>query len=110
MHPDVLQRSRLAEPDREYSLYEICIITRSGPARILGLTNKGHLAPGADADVTIIDPDAIWTPTKECFQSRSTNTPFIGQELRGRATDVLVGGEFKLKSTHLVTKGSSCHS
>ena len=45
------------EIDREYSLYEICIITRSGPARILGLTNKGHLGPGADADVTLYTPD-----------------------------------------------------
>jgi formylmethanofuran dehydrogenase subunit A len=46
----------LKEIDREYSLYEICIITRSGPARILGLKNKGHLGPGADADVTLYTP------------------------------------------------------
>ena len=35
----------LGELTREYSLYEICIITRSGPAKILGLANKGHLGP-----------------------------------------------------------------
>lgn len=39
--------------EREYSLQEIAIITRAGPARLLGLTNKGHLGPGADADITI---------------------------------------------------------
>lgn len=39
--------------DREYSLYEIAIITRAGPARVLGLTNKGHLGLGSDADITI---------------------------------------------------------
>ena len=38
---------------REYTLNEIAIITRAGPARLLGLTAKGHLGPGADADVTI---------------------------------------------------------
>ena len=38
---------------REYSLNEIAIITRAGPARILGLGNKGQLGPGADADITI---------------------------------------------------------
>lgn len=38
---------------REYTLNEIAIITRAGPARILGLTNKGHIGPGADADITI---------------------------------------------------------
>jgi formylmethanofuran dehydrogenase subunit A len=44
---------------REYTLGEIAIITRAGPARLLGLTGKGHLGPGADADVTIYanDPD-----------------------------------------------------
>ena len=43
----------LAELDREYSLYEIAIITRAGTAQALGLKNKGHLGTGADADVTI---------------------------------------------------------
>ncbi len=56
VHPAVRERSTLADLDREYSLYEICIITRSGPAKILGLTHKGHLGPGADADVTIYTP------------------------------------------------------
>ena len=44
---------------REYTLREIAIITRAGPARQLGLTNKGHLGAGADADITIYarDPD-----------------------------------------------------
>jgi formylmethanofuran dehydrogenase subunit A len=39
--------------DREYTLNEIAIITRAGPARRLGLYDKGHLGIGADADVTI---------------------------------------------------------
>src|SRR4051794_13154255 len=53
VHPRVLQRSTLRDLDREYSLYEIAIITRAGPARMLGLPHKGHLGVGADADVTI---------------------------------------------------------
>jgi formylmethanofuran dehydrogenase subunit A len=57
VHPAVLERSSLGDLTREYSLYDICIITRSGPARILGLTNKGHLGAGADADVTIYTPN-----------------------------------------------------
>lgn len=39
--------------EREYSLQEIAIITRAGPAKLLGLRDKGHLGPGADADITI---------------------------------------------------------
>ncbi|HVA51060.1 MAG TPA: formylmethanofuran dehydrogenase subunit A [Pirellulales bacterium] len=57
VHPAVRERSRLADLDREYSLSEICTITRAAPARILGLKTKGHLGPGADADVTLYTPD-----------------------------------------------------
>jgi formylmethanofuran dehydrogenase subunit A len=39
--------------DREYTLGEIAIVTRAGPARLLGLPHKGHLGVGADADVTV---------------------------------------------------------
>ena len=42
---------------REYTLNEIAIITRAGPARLLGLHHKGHLGVGADADVTIYNRD-----------------------------------------------------
>ena len=54
--PRVLERSLLKDLDREYTLYEIAIITRAGPARMLGLPHKGHLGPGADGDVTIYTP------------------------------------------------------
>jgi formylmethanofuran dehydrogenase subunit A len=43
---------------REYSLNEIAIITRAGPARLLGLRHKGHLGVGADADVTVYAREA----------------------------------------------------
>ncbi|MDH3473588.1 MAG: formylmethanofuran dehydrogenase subunit A, partial [Rhodospirillales bacterium] len=43
--------------DREYSLNEIAIVTRAGPARLLGLSHKGHLGVGADADITIYEED-----------------------------------------------------
>lgn len=52
----VRDRCRLTELDRQYSLTEIAIITRAAPARILGLKNKGHLGPGADADITLYQP------------------------------------------------------
>jgi formylmethanofuran dehydrogenase subunit A len=57
VHPMVRERSSLGDLDREYSLYDICVITRSGPAKILGLKNKGHLGPGADADITMYAPN-----------------------------------------------------
>src|SRR4051794_29913332 len=54
VNPKLLAGSALADGlAREYSLNEIAIITRAGPARLLGLAAKGHLGVGADADVTI---------------------------------------------------------
>ncbi|MBA3731888.1 MAG: amidohydrolase family protein, partial [Gammaproteobacteria bacterium] len=55
VHPRVLERSVLKDLDRQYTMNEIAIITRAGPARLLGLKNKGHLGVGADADITIYD-------------------------------------------------------
>ena len=45
--------STLAAIQREYSLYEIAIMTRAAPARSLGLQNRGHLGAGAVADITV---------------------------------------------------------
>jgi formylmethanofuran dehydrogenase subunit A len=54
VNPKLLAGSALADGiTREYTLNEIAIITRAGPARLLGLEHKGHLGPGADADVTV---------------------------------------------------------
>jgi formylmethanofuran dehydrogenase subunit A len=55
----VKERCILKDLDREYTLYEIAIITRASPARMLGLKHKGHLGVGADADIT------IYTPSKD---------------------------------------------
>ena len=64
------------------------------PARVLGLS-KGTLKVGADADVTIIDPEVRWTVRANEFKSRSRNTPFEGVELTGRAVRVIVDGEMR---------------
>jgi formylmethanofuran dehydrogenase subunit A len=53
IHKKVQRSALLPELNREYSLYEIAIVTRAGTARALGLGQKGHLGVGADADVTI---------------------------------------------------------
>jgi dihydroorotase len=69
----------------------------TNPAKILGLTGKGTLTVGADADVTVIDPKARWTVTVEGMRSKSKNSPYIGETLTGRATLVIVGGRVKLR-------------
>ena len=64
------------------------------PAQLLGIS-KGTLRPGADADVTLIDPTARWTIDPSQFRSRSRNCPFAGWEVRGRAHTVIVCGEVR---------------
>jgi formylmethanofuran dehydrogenase subunit A len=53
----VRRRSPLKDLSREYTLQELCIVTRAAPARIAGLPHKGHLGPGADADIALYRPD-----------------------------------------------------
>jgi len=65
------------------------------PARLCSLKSKGTLTLGADADVTIIDPNHNWTIDVNKFQSKSRNCPFHGQSVTGRAVATLVGGDIK---------------
>ena len=66
------------------------------PCRILGY-DRGSLAEGAVADITLIDPAKDWTYRKEDIKSRSSNSPFIGWKMKAAVTDVIVGGRVVLK-------------
>ncbi|MHC4876374.1 MAG: dihydroorotase [Planctomycetota bacterium] len=83
----------LIEPEHLTWLEFLTKLT-TGPAKLLGI-QKGTLTTGADADVTIIDPDVEWTIDPDQFRSKSRNTPFAGRKVRGRADKVLVGGEVR---------------
>ena len=52
---------------------------------------------GVDADVTIIDPDATWTVEPDAFFSKSSNSPYLGETLYGRASTVIVSGAIKFE-------------
>ena len=62
------------------------------PAKLLRL-NKGTLCVGSEADVTVFDPDREWVFTRETTASKSTNNPFYGWPLKGKATATIVGGK-----------------
>jgi dihydroorotase len=62
------------------------------PARILGI-EPVSLAEGSVANVTVFDPDELWTVTPETLKTKSKNTPLLGMALRGRAVMTIVDGE-----------------
>jgi dihydroorotase len=62
------------------------------PARIVKL-DRGTLAEGAVADVTIIDPMVEWTIDIEAMKTKSRNCPFQGWKVKGRATHTIVAGK-----------------
>jgi dihydroorotase len=83
----------LVEPGHIGWMKLIELMTLAG-AKIAKL-KKGTLAVGADADVTIIDPHAKWTIDKKQFKGKSSNCPFDGWAVTGRATHTIVGGTVK---------------
>jgi dihydroorotase len=64
----------------------------SNPARLLRLA-KGTLSVGADADITVIDPDREWTYDRSQSVSKSVNSPFFGWPMKGKAVATWVGGK-----------------
>ncbi len=72
----------------------------SAPAEFLGRTDIGSLRPGANADVTILDPNAKWTVDTEAFVSKGKNSPLHGQTLKGQVVMTMVGGEVVYSNGH----------
>ena len=58
IHAEAAAHSQLRSLEREYSLYEIAIMTRAAPARSPGLGDRGHLGEGAAADIVVYRDDA----------------------------------------------------
>jgi formylmethanofuran dehydrogenase subunit A len=71
--PEALKNSTLPSLDREYSMYEVAVMTRAGPARSLGLKDRGHLGPGACGDITVYadnpDREAMFTTPLFVFKN-----------------------------------------
>ena len=66
------------------------------PASILGI-DRGTLKAGAVADITVIDPAAEWTVTAENLASKSKNSPWLGEKMKGGAAYTILGGKIVFK-------------
>ncbi|CAN7438533.1 formylmethanofuran dehydrogenase subunit A [Variovorax sp. LjRoot130] len=90
LHPEVAAHAALRSITRELSLYEIAIMTRAGPARLLGLRDRGHLGAGAAADIAVYREDgnreAMFATPAYVFKDG------VLVSRAGRVTAVPVGG------------------
>ena len=74
------------------SLLDLLAKMTINPARLLGL-DCGTLAPGAPADLVMIEMDVPWRLSEPGLKSKSKNTPFDGRPVQGRVVRTVVGGE-----------------
>jgi len=77
---------------KRLSLADVLAKYTVAPAKLLNLA-KGTLSVGADADLTVFDPDREWVFERTDTASKSHNNPFYGWPLKGRAIATIVGGK-----------------
>ncbi len=71
----------------------------AAPARLAGLEGrKGAIAPGADADLVVFDPEAEWTVTAGDLRFRHKLSPYLGAEMRGRVLETWLRGDLAFKN------------
>ena len=83
---DQLVRTKKVSLDRMVDAFSCA------PARLLGLSDKGTLVPGADADLTIFSTRKQTCLREEDIRSLSRNSPYLGMKLRGAVAATVIGG------------------
>jgi len=79
------------ERDGVLSMSDLLAKMTCNPARLLDL-ESGTLSIGAEADITIFDPEATWTVDRNALVSKGKNTPWHGKEMTGQVTRTLKSG------------------
>ena len=74
------------------TLQRVIELTSAGAQRIFGLTGKGRIAKGYDADFTIVDLKKRWTIEERWLRSRAGWSPFTGMALTGKPIGTIVRG------------------
>lgn len=77
---------------RNLPLTRLVELLSTNPARIIGKKDRGTLAVGSQADVTVFDPKKTWQYDAAKGASKAHNTPFDGWKLTGKAVLTIVGG------------------
>jgi dihydroorotase len=75
------------------ALSAIARLMAEGPAAVFDLARKGRIAPGYDADLTIVDANAEWTIGEQPLFTRCGWSPFEGRKVKGRVEQVFLRGQ-----------------
>lgn len=90
---------------RGIGLEQIARVLSEGPARLTGIwPKKGCLAPGSDADLTIVDPSRTWIARGASMESKAKVTPFEGMTLTGKPTHTIVRGEIVMENGQIAAE------
>lgn len=87
---------------RGFGLTDLSRWMSAGPARIAGLRDKGRLAPGAEADLVVVDPDATWTVDAGALHHRHPITPYHGRAVTGAVRRTYLRGRCIMRDGELL--------
>ena len=79
------------------TLQRLVELTSAGPQRVFGMTGKGRIAAGYDADFTLVDLKARWTVENEWLASRCGWSPFEGMTLTGKPVATIIRGRSAMR-------------
>ncbi|MBA3697965.1 MAG: dihydroorotase [Planctomycetes bacterium] len=86
------------------SLERLVDLTSAGAQRLFGLVNKGRIACGYDADLTIVDLNAKHTITNEEMATKAGWTPFAGMTVQGWPMATIIRGNVVMRDGQLIGK------
>jgi dihydroorotase len=84
------------------SLERFVDLTSHGPQRVFGLADKGRLAEGFDADLTLVDLKARRVITHAAMATRSGWTPFDGFEAEGWPVATIIRGKIVMREDEII--------
>jgi dihydroorotase (multifunctional complex type) len=85
-------------------LSDLVRLMSSGPAAIFGLSHKGRIAPGYDADLVFVDPETRWTISEDKLLTKCRWTPFAGRRVKGRVERVYLRGRLAFEDGKVLVK------